>query len=310
MTQTQKPIRAIWSRVPFVAVVVVLAAAATALNVTSWSKGLHFKKEPVPQPRDFHDLPALMGTWLQISQDSKLDPQTEEILNTHQYVYRDFIEVNQRGADLLVMLNEANSTSSTADVASSDAQIRQKFQAASFADRVAMIQSAIADKTPAERGAVIQGLQIQQDSGVVQMGLTYYTGMVDTVAHIPDRCYIADGYEPNSYDVPTWDLGNGQSLKVRLIAFDDVTGSNRVPKCVAYLFHVNGHYESDPLGVRQTLESLTQKYGYYAKIELMSLVHTSSNTDGAQKSMISFLAAAKPQIETCFPDWEKVTHSN
>ena len=37
---------------------------------------------------------------------------------------------------------------------------------------------------------------------VVNLGLTYYTGLVDTVAHIPDRCYIADGYEARTkYDV-------------------------------------------------------------------------------------------------------------
>ena len=28
------------------------------------------------------------------------------------------------------------------------------------------------------------------------MSVTYYTGMVDTVAHVPERCVTADGYEP------------------------------------------------------------------------------------------------------------------
>ncbi len=39
---------------------------------------------------------------------------------------------------------------------------------------------------------------------VINIGVTYYTGMVDTVARIPERCYIADGFEPTSYKVVTW----------------------------------------------------------------------------------------------------------
>ena len=42
-------------------------------------------------------------------------------------------------------------------------------------------------------------LRVQQmcPQAVINVGLTYYTGMVDTVSHIPDRCYIADGFEPS-----------------------------------------------------------------------------------------------------------------
>jgi hypothetical protein len=80
---------------------------------------------------------------------------------------------------------------------------------------------------------------------------------------------------------------------------------------VAYVFHTNGHYESDPLGVRQTLEDLTERYGYYAKIELMTLVPNIEETDisNASAAMADFLTAARPQIETCFPDWSKVKQS-
>ena len=161
---------------------------------------------------------------------------------------------------------------------------------------------------------MLSRLEVRDHSGdVIHLGLTYYTGLVDTVAHIPDRCYIADGYEPNTYSVPTWNLGpdaagNYFPLPVRLISFDDATGNNRISKCVAYVFHTNGHYESDPLGVRQTLEDLTERYGYYAKIELMVLVPSVNDADVANASaaMADFLGSARPQIEACLPDWSRL----
>ena len=67
-------------------------------------------------------------------------------------------------------------------------------------------------------------------------GWRYYTGMVDTVAHIPDRCYIADGYVPSSYSTENWKTGKPGGTEVRFINFEDQTGEGKVPRCVAYFF--------------------------------------------------------------------------
>ena len=54
----------------------------------------------------------------------------------------------------------------------------------------------------------------------INMAVTYYTGLVDTVAHIPDRCYVADGYEPTrSPEVVDWKAGGR----------DDSSGERRWP---------------------------------------------------------------------------------
>ena len=83
-----------------------------------------------------------------------------------------------------------------------------------------------------------------------------------------------------------------------------------VPKFVAYVFHTNGHYEDDPLGVRQTLQNLLERYGYYAKIELMTLgSETADDSQMASQTMADFLTAAKPQIELCLPDWNSWARS-
>ncbi|MGD0540539.1 MAG: hypothetical protein ABSB33_03370 [Tepidisphaeraceae bacterium] len=310
----------------FVVVAATLLLSLIAFNGFVWNLKLHFKKDSVPQRQEFREIPALMGHWLQISQDDKLDKETEDILGTEQYIYRDYIQVDRAGADLVALVASGfEKTAGTTQPSDSDTDgdraseaARAKFNQLSFDGQVRMINDALKGKTPTERKEILTNVEIKGHLGdnthvdVVHLGLTYYTGLVDTVAHIPDRCYIADGYEPSSYTVPTWNLGPDAAgkifpLPVRFIAFEDSTGNNRVSKCVAYVFHTNGHYESDPLGVRQTLEDLTERYGYYAKIELMTL---GQNTDAASSAMTEFLTAARPEIETCLPDWSKIKQSH
>ena len=300
----------------------ILLLSAIAFNGFVWNLKLHFKKEKVDQPREFREMPPLLGHWLQVSQDDKLDKETEDVLGTEKYIYRDYVQVDRAGADLVAYLASnpdlTGATTQPSDLGltlqgAADAA-RDRFNASSFADRAAMITSALQGKTASERKVAVSRVEGRGHSGdVIHLGLTYYTGLVDTVAHIPDRCYIADGYEPSSYSVPTWNLGpdaagNYFPLPVRLISFDDATGNNRVSKVVAYVFHTNGHYESDPLGVRQTLEDLTERYGYYSKIEMMVLVPSVNDLDvaNASASMTDFLGSAKPQIEACLPDWSRL----
>ena len=145
---------------------------------------------------------------------------------------------------------------------------------------------------------------------IMNMAVTYYTGKADTVAHIPDRCYIADGYEPTEYKYPEWDVhaklandGDGV-IKVRSIVFDDATGvASKVQKNVAYFFHTNGHYTDDPTKVRIALQNLTQKYGYYAKVELMTI---DPNHDVAEQAMQDFLIVAIKPIEETLPNWNSL----
>lgn len=310
----------------FIFVASFLLLSAIAFNGFVWNLKLHFKKDSVPQPREFREIPQLLGRWLQVSEDDKLDKETEDVLGTKNYIYRDYIQLDRAGADLVAMMAVRSnySTPTTQPVDLDPASQRQSdtarstFVAAPLDKQIAMINDCLHGQTPTERKTIVSELELKNHSGdVIHMGLTYYTGLVDTVAHIPDRCYIADGYEPSAYDIPTWQLGPDASgktypLSVRFISFQDSTGNNRVSKCVAYVFHTNGHYESDPLGVRQTLEDLTERYGYYSKIELMTLVPKGLATDTdiatTSQAMTDFLTSARPQIESCLPDWQKLKH--
>src|SRR5690606_9350407 len=114
-----------------------------------------------------------------------------------------------------------------------------------------------------DRRMELAKIQQTQPNAVLNLAVTYYTGMVDTVAHIPDRCYVADGYEPKEYRTMTWQTGN-DATSLRYINFEDQTGLQKVSRNVAYVFYANGEEKDDPLGVRLALQDLRQRYGYYA----------------------------------------------
>jgi hypothetical protein len=141
---------------------------------------------------------------------------------------------------------------------------------------------------------------------------------VDTVPHVPDRCYVADGFQPSAYQTKDWSLGKYASgaerkVPVRFIDFEDQTARGAQNRCVAYFFHANGEYEADPNKVRLRLQHLTEKYAYFAKIEVMTLLppRPGAMQDDPQKegdrkaaaaAMQQFLTATLPEVEKLLPD--------
>jgi hypothetical protein len=251
----------------------VLLISAISLNAATEFMQLYFKKVPVEMSAPWNTIPSHLGHWVQVSKDEKLPEDMEHTLGATNYLYRDYVD------DRIV-----------------PAKAIAEFEGKSFAERKAMVAR----------------FQELRPDAVINVGLTYYTGMVDTVAHVPDRCYIADGYEPSSYEVGTWTAfegrpGRAEGGDVRFINFEDQVASRRAAsKNVAYVFHANGQYTCDPIRVRVLLQDLTQRYAYYSKIELMMQMN---KPDESAKVMNDFLASALPQVERCLPDWKKITAS-
>jgi hypothetical protein len=250
----------------------ILLISAISLNAATEFMQLYFQKNPVPMREEFTTIPAHLGHWVEISKDEKLTEDMEHVLAATKYLYRDYVD------DRLVPANTI-----------------QQFEGKSFNERKQMMA------------------QLQQTcpQAVLNVGVTYYTGMVDTVAHIPDRCYIADGFEPTSYKVVTWSAFDNRPGRdehqedARYINFEDQVASRKsTARNVAYFFHANGNYTCDPIGVRVLLQNLKQRYAYYAKIELMMQM---DNPQLSADQMNDFLTSALPEIERCLPDWKQVT---
>lgn len=267
-----------FSQRSFMIVTLVLTTAALGLNVAVSAMKLHFKKEPVPLARPLGAIPERLGTWVQVSQDQPLDKEMQDVLGTKEYIFRDYV-------------NEVD--------------------VPGVADR-------FRNKTQKERLEILNTIRQQFPNAVISLSVTYYTGMVDTVAHVPDRCVTADGYEPKEYTTPRWPIarqlapaakphdGDGSpsdDVEVRYINFEDQTGAAKLPRSVSYFFHTNGKFISSPLGVRNELANLFVKKGYYAKIETMTTI---PDTKISAEKTANFLESALPEVHKCMPDWKKV----
>jgi hypothetical protein len=264
--------RKVSRQTPFVVVVLVLLIAAVSLNGAAQFLKLHFKKLPVPLAKPLDSIPVMLGPWVCVSKDEQLASDLEQTLQTDVFVFRDYVN-----------------------------------SAVVPAARIAEFEG----KSHDARLALLGKLRHENPDVVVNLAVTYYTGKADTVAHIPERCYVADGYEASDWEFPVWDvnstrskLPNGQ-VEVKFINFEDQTGVSQVTKSVAYFFHCNGNYQSDPLRVRASLQNLLEKYGYYAKVELMT---TESNREKSAAVMKDFLRSALPEIEKTLPDWNSLPH--
>ena len=282
MSPWMRSIRKVLTQPSFIVAVILLATSAITLNAAVGFLRLHFKKLPVPLAvKSFKEaLPAKFGDhWVQISKDQPLDPQVEEVLGTPQYVFRDYADTRVLASDQIDQLKNAS---------------------------------------PGEYNQLLSQHESRHPEAFIRMGLTYYTGMVDTVAHVPERCYVADGFDVSEYTDIERTLGNypdgsPRKLKIRFLSFDDQTGTQRVSRNVGYVFHVDGVYDCDSLGVRAKLQNLLEPYGYYAKVELMTQAPAYKSQDSAARddsinAMSDFMTAALPDIEKCLPDW-KAIHS-
>ena len=260
-----------WMQPGFLTAVGILAVMAIVVNVATSALQLHFKKKPVPPAAELTTIPKQLGPWVQVSVDEPLAHDVQEMLGTDLYVFRDYVDSRKVSAE---------------DLARFDG------------------------KTAAERKAMANQLQLSRPDAVINCAVTYYTGMVDTVAHIPERCYVADGYQPSSHDVLSWEMGpdfNGNdsshAVQVESISFEDQTAAARVTKRVAYCFFADGQWECDSIAVREVLQDLRATHSFYSKVELMTVI---PDAKASERVMADFARAALPQVRKCYPDWNSV----
>jgi hypothetical protein len=248
------------SKTSFVIAILLLSVCAAGMESATRFLKLHFRKEAVPLAQPLESIPATLGQWVQISPDTVLKEDEEHILGTSEYVMRVYVNTSIISPQMVEGLK---------------------------------------DKPDRDRNAIYAQIQERAPEAIVHLMVTYYTGMADTVSHVPDRCYIADGYDVAKADSVHWDA-SGKTM--RYLTFEDESGAGRVRKNVAYCFSVNGDWAADPIDVRRIMGNLFARYGYYAKIELMT---QQVDRDKGAAAMDQFLAAALPAIQKSLPDWNQ-----
>jgi hypothetical protein len=250
-------------------VLIVLTVMAVTLNGSVRALGLSFKKQRVELQKPLTTLPTLLGPWRLVTLDMPLNAEIEHALGTKDYITRHYVDTRVVPASQLIGLDKLDA--------------RQRAQR--FFD--------IAGKNP---------------KSAVTLHLAYYTGLVDTVAHVPDRCMVGGGFDPDPVKTRTIALpltsgAPNDSFEVRYIEFHQRSAKGSAHFNVAYAFHVNGGYESSATGVRARLQNLFERYGYYCKIELTTY---GLPTDAAQTSLADFVTHALPEITARLPDWSKL----
>lgn len=170
----------------------------------------------------------------------------------------------------------------------------------------------------------------------------YYTGMIDTVPHVPDRCFVGGGLQigdraqvlPLELDRTSWvpdddvpealrgrvftvRLANGEhsqkpGARVRL-PFDPQDIRLRVVEFLdgrggklyaGYFFIANGGTVASAEGVRLLAFNLTDDHAYYLKVQFTSGQATSAQE--LAEDAASLLSELIGEIMLCVPDWVEV----
>jgi len=259
----------------FLLVITILAAAAIGMNSAVQAMGVYFKKEPVPLRAAINSLPKQIGPYFQINVDVPLESNIEHTLGTKDYLNRFYVDT--RLLDPRVVKDLASTDPAARDAARLQAQSRPE--------------------------------------ALVYFHMAYYTGLVDTVAHIPENCMVGGGFDPQNPETVTLPLAATPGSRLDKMRIKYIEFTQRSPERgmqaqtynVGYFFAVNGKYESDALtGVRQELQSLTQRFGYYCKFE-MKTFFGANRAQEAQDRIADFLSFLMPEAEKILPDWSQVT---
>ncbi len=184
------------------------------------------------------------------------------------------------------------------------------------------------------------------DGGGLQLMLhiTYYTGLIDAVPHVPDRCLVAGGLVPKArpknlplnIDDSQWvfsseHLNKGRPYPV-VIHYDRVTGkpvrvrmpigdfqlrttefgseeNQRLRVYAGYFFIANGETMPNPLDVRKFAFDLTSRYAYYAKVQFLLAGSSDLDQDDFVEIVSGVLPDLLPELMRCLPDWATVESS-
>jgi hypothetical protein len=257
----------------FVVAALVLIVCGAGFRASVRRLGVYLQKEPIELRQRLSSIPKSIGGWAVVGDDVMLDAAMVEALGTDRYLNRTYIQQRADGRH------------------------------------------------------------------VIALHVAYYTGMIDAVPHIPDRCFVAAGWEPLSLPV-NHDLAlnfAGQAVDpppggdeyLWLGVRDPVTGqveqvhlprgefklrtrqfvrrdSGEGRMHAGFFFIANGATSSMPARVRLYAFDASQKYAYYAKIQLSMMSGDGDEADQFVELSEDLLEKLMPYLLRCLPDWSAV----
>ena len=181
-------------------------------------------------------------------------------------------------------------------------------------------------------------------NGWIDFHVAYYTGMVDAVPHVPERCLTATGGmvietrarhidmaigqenwriddgPPNTATGEPYRLFEGHDrhtrreytvrmpvgdIVLRLWAFQDPRRPD-LRQLSGYFFIANGRSTARAEEVRQLAFDRTDQYAYYAKIEFSMIGGRELDEALFTEQVSDLLKDLLPEIMRCLPDWAEI----
>ncbi len=176
----------------------------------------------------------------------------------------------------------------------------------------------------------------------IMLHLAYYTGLIDAVPHVPDRCFVAHGWSisglPQNLDLPVdtsgWrdDEENMSNDGTPYPVMDRIDPITRRPSEVrmpigdlrlrtsefrneqnpnsrlfaGYFFVANGRTTPQPEAIRVMAFNRSEKYAYYLKVQVSMPVTEDVSVDEFLERSGEFMDLMLPEIMRCLPDWAEV----
>ena len=178
---------------------------------------------------------------------------------------------------------------------------------------------------------------------IVQVHFAYYTGVIDAVPHVPDRCLQAGGLNQRSLpknlaldvdrsrwprDPNTVHHGTGEMYPTTLFAHH-VTGrpvrvhlplgeyeirttefgmpTNPAAHVIAgYFFIANGAATASPGGVKKLAFDPREQYSYYCKVQYTMVGEKELDVPRFLDTVSELSEVILPRLMQCLPDWPEI----
>lgn len=186
-----------------------------------------------------------------------------------------------------------------------------------------------------DRSYVLEG-----DPNLAQLSvhIAYYTGMIDAVPHVPDRCFVAGaGLRPQTlpanyplalersrwqadpdglpYPLAKYsDLITGKVITVRMPAGEFKLRTSEYQRedfpdariYGGYLFIANGGTTATPEGIRLLAFKKSEKHAYYCKVQFIAWGGREFEVQTFLDQVSDLLCELLPELMRCLPDWAEV----
>jgi hypothetical protein len=147
---------------------------------------------------------------------------------------------------------------------------------------------------------VLANVKSHTPYGAWRLEIYYYTGGLDKVPHVPERCLAAGGATVTGSDNVNVEIAGipapWNKFDIERTRFDATEQGLTRQQVVYYLFSLNGQPENSWENVRATLSLPWVRHCYFAKMQFAPLVDNVSDLEEADQAAREFLRTVLPAV--------------